>query len=211
MALLSTLILVSPFLFAECKPGGICCIQSILENKTPPPKHRYSTFAKVLKIIRQRNLEVFVVTKSKNDSKTDLSDGCGTLILADSICKKNGNFHSEKISDGTLYNVQNFLGDKIQLVKLTNKDSIDTLKNFNNKIDFLYLDSAKFDEKNPLASQEYILQELKAAYPWFSKNTLVIMDQEKNNGNGKGKLAIDFLRQNGWKIFHQDNQVVCSQ
>lgn len=87
-------------------------------------------------------------------------------------------------------------------------DSIAFLQNFGKTIDFLYLDSYDFDFNNPLPSQYHHLYEIQAAYPKLSENSIVMIDDCDLPHGGKGKFAIEFLTERGWKILENRYQVI---
>ena len=211
--LLTTLaVSLSTLTFAECKPGSECCVKCILEGRIPPKNHRYRTFAKALGLIRDRNLQVFVETAANRyEAVNCLSDGCFTLILGDWIKRNKGQLYTIKFDEGAIHNVKNALGDDAQFVKLIRGDSIDVLGKFEQKIDFLYLDSMDFDPKNPKLSQQHALKEVQAAYPWLSQRSIVMVDDCKQGSCGKSELVVEFLVAHGWKILAKDSQVILSQ
>lgn len=187
-------------------------VKCILNGKTPTDQ-RYKTFAHALKLMRERNLEIFVETATKRvHSENRNSDECFTLILADWIRRNQGQLDSIKFDEGKLQNVKNALGKNAQFIKIVNGNSIDTLKKFGQKIDFIYVDSMDFDERNAKRVQEQALKEIQAAYQWLTPNSIVMVDGCKFGKCGKGALVIDFLHQCGWKtIFVDESQVILSR
>lgn len=203
---------LSALCFADCKPEADCCIKSILEGKIPTENPRYRTLGRAMELIRERQLEVFVETASdRKQSANCLSDECFTLAMADWIKRNQGELSSARFNEGTVHNVDTPLRDNVKFIKLNKGDSVDVLKNFDQKIDFLYLDSLDFDAKNPNPSQNRALQEIEAAYPWLTKRSIVIVDHCESGQCGKGDLVIDFLVNRGWKILAKDSQVILSK
>lgn len=94
----------------------------------------------------------------------------------------------------------------------TKQDSIEFLKNFNKKIDFLFLDSYDYcgDEENIRKCHTHQLNEVKAAMDKLSPICLVLIDDVfDTQWNGKGKLSIPYLIENGFEILHfLDTQVL---
>lgn len=96
-------------------------------------------------------------------------------------------------------------------VVLVCSDSVRYLKSFGKQIDFLYLDSFDYDFNNPSPSQRHHLREIIAAYPWLTKESIVMIDDCDLAGGGKGVLVISYLINRGWKIAMQGYQVIMVQ
>ena len=92
------------------------------------------------------------------------------------------------------------------------QDSIEFLKTFHRKIDFLILDSYDYcgDEENVRKSHVHQLNELKAVWDKLNNKCLILIDDVFNEQwDGKGKLSIPFLLENGFKVLHFiDNQLL---
>ena len=88
-------------------------------------------------------------------------------------------------------------------VVLNVSDSVSYLDTFQENIDFLYLDSYDYSSKDisiQKASQEHHLKEIKAVEDKLHDNSIVLIDDCRLPGGGKGKLAIEYLTKSGWKI-----------
>jgi hypothetical protein len=75
-------------------------------------------------------------------------------------------------------------------------------------IDFLYLDSYDYEWNNPSPSQEHHLREIQAAFPRLHENSVVMIDDCALPQGGKGKLAIEYLKERGWKILLEQYQTI---
>ena len=99
-----------------------------------------------------------------------------------------------------------------EYVTYKQQDSVEFLKNFHRKIDFLFLDSYDYcgDEENVRKCHEHQLNEVKAVMDKLNDRCLILIDDVFNEQwNGKGKLSIPYLLENGFKILHFiDNQVL---
>lgn len=126
-----------------------------------------------------------------------------------------------KETDSVVYVVdidENHLSKSKQIVPeskyivYTKQDSIEFLQNFDKKIDFLFLDSYDYcgDEENVRRCHVHQLNEVKAAMDKLNDKCLVLIDDVfDTNWNGKGKLSIPYLLENGFKVLHLlDNQVL---
>jgi len=87
-------------------------------------------------------------------------------------------------------------------------DSAAFLKNFDKTIDFLYLDSWDYSETDPMPAQIHCLNEIKGAYDKLSPNSIVMIDDCNIPGGGKGKLAIQWLLERGWRLHINRHHVI---
>ncbi len=127
---------------ASCK----CNSEKILENKIPYDNHRYRTFAIALDLLSDRKAAIIVETgTSRYGLSNCLGDGCSTIIFAEWARNNGGKLYSVDINAINLQNAAEALGDLRPIVHLVHSDSIEFLKNFNQPIDFLYLDSYDLD------------------------------------------------------------------
>lgn len=99
-----------------------------------------------------------------------------------------------------------------EYVTYKTQDSVEFLKNFHRKIDFLFLDSYDYcgDEENVRKCHEHQLNEVKAVWDKLNDRCLILIDDVFNEQwNGKGKLSIPYLLENGFEVLHFiDNQVL---
>jgi hypothetical protein len=194
---------------AEHRKKCNSCHSSFLKGKIPKDNLRYKTFLKVLKLLDERGARVIVETGTdRNGIEGCKSDGCSTLIFAEWSRSRKAEFFSIDIDEKALRQAAKFLGEARKFVHFVCIDSVAFLENFNRPIDFLYLDSFDFDENNPRPSQEHHLKEIKAAYPRLTKNSIVMIDDCALPHGGKGKLAIEFLLEKGWKILLLKHQTI---
>lgn len=99
-----------------------------------------------------------------------------------------------------------------QYVSYTKDDSINYLKNFSEKIDLLFLDSYDYcgDEENIRKCHEHSLNEILAAWDKLNEKCFVLIDDIFNNEwEGKGKLSVPYLLNNGFEVvYYKDSQVL---
>ncbi|ARV10486.1 hypothetical protein BTO05_12905 [Winogradskyella sp. PC-19] len=177
-------------------------------------RRRRVTFAKVLKLLKERNAKVIVETgTSRKGLEGAKSDGAATIVFG-KWAKENGAvMHSVDISEdsveGSRSEVQNQGLNKVVTVHLD--DSLNYLKNFKGEIDFLYLDSydySKTDLQIQKDSQEHHLKEFKIIEDRLHKNTIVLIDDCGLPGGGKGKTVIAYMLTKGWEIIINKYQVL---
>lgn len=170
---------------------------------------RYGSFKLALDLIIQRNLKVLVETgTSRNGDKNCMGDGCSTMIYSDFLKDNEGSLYSVDISLENLIDAENALKFAKDNVTFIHSDSLLFLRDFPEKIDFLYLDSYDFDAGNPNPSQLHHLKEIMIAYNKLHDNSVVMIDDCGLIHGGKGTLAIQFLKSKGWKIIYDGYQVI---
>ncbi|NGX38416.1 MAG: hypothetical protein K1000chlam2_01589 [Chlamydiae bacterium] len=185
-----------------------CCSSCVIDGKVSPESHKYKAFLKALELIKERKLEVLVETgTSRVDKKKGIVKRCSSLVIADWVRRHGGKLDSLDIKDGVIYRATNEVGDHIQFVKLDNEHSIEFLKQFDQQIDFLYLDSEEISG----VTSEHHLKEITAAYPWLTQRSVVMVDNGESPQGGKGKEAVGFLLDRGWRILSKEQQVMLSQ
>lgn len=204
VSILTSLTLTSASLFG--KPP-----HEYLEGKIPRNNARYQTFEYALRLLEERNARTIVETgTARFGDREFVGDGGSTIIFAEwgkdhgaeffSIDKSMENIIvSRRATERHVPNYQ---------VYYIYSDSIAFLQGFNREIDFLYLDSFDYDPENPFPSQEHHLKEIVAAYPFLTEKSVVMIDDCKLPGGGKGGLAIRFLLSKGWRLLQNGYQVI---
>lgn len=194
------------FLFLLLVP---CFASASLEDKIPPNNVRYKTFRYALALMEERGARVLVETGTARGGKCNCEgDGCSTLVFGEWAHQHQAILYSVDIDPQAIARAREDLGDVASAVQLVEGDSGNFLHNFGQPIDFLYLDSYDFDVHNPLPSQCHHLKEIKAAYPWLGKQSIVMIDDCDLPHGGKGRLVLHYLRQRGWKVVADGYQVV---
>jgi len=154
---------------------------------------KYFTFKAALNLFLQNNGQIIVETGTQR-VKDDPGGSSTTLFGA--FCKRYGK---------KLFTVDNNpLHMKISIdctrefkdyITYVLKDSMKFLREFNQKIDLLYLDS--LDCPPPPAdateAQLYNLSELKAAYDRLGKGSILLIDDNNFTNGGKSRFSKAFL------------------
>jgi len=200
-----------------CFPAyGQECCQEFLESRIAKSDKRYSTFKYALSLLEERNAKVLVETgTARYGSKNCSGDGCSTLIFGNWAIAHGAKVFSVDIDRSAVgaaeiavliaFSKEEYLKGTIKIVC---QDSVSFLNDFDRKIDFLYLDSYDVDLNNPYPSQEHHLKEIIAAYPHFSQNCIVMIDDCDLPFGGKGKLVIEYLLERGWTIAASEYQTI---
>jgi hypothetical protein len=169
----------------------------------------------------KRTLELLDATKAKTIIETGTSreglhgaksNGAATIVFG-KWAQLNGAFvHSVDISERSVTAAQKEvdaqgLGDSVTIYL---SDSIAFLRNFGQKVDFLYLDS--YDYSNDIEvqrkSQEHHLKEFKAIEHRLHDKSIVLIDDCDLPNGGKGKLVVEYMLKKGWKIDMEAYQIL---
>ena len=125
-----------------------------------------------------------------------------TLIFSDYAKHVNGKLHSCDIEKKNVDNARKFTKRNSDFINFVVDDSLNFLKNFQTKIDFLYLDSLDGQFENASSHQ---LQEIKNSIDKLQKDSLVLLDDK----GVKTKLSINFMLENSFEIINEtENQVL---
>jgi len=180
-----------------------------IENYNNKKNFRFSSFKFALIEANKRNHKILVetgVARGKEKflffTKTNWKDGMSTLIFSDYAKHVNGKLHSCDIEKKNVDNARKFTKRNSDFINFVVDDSLNFLKNFQTKIDFLYLDSLDGQFENASSHQ---LQEIKNSIDKLQKDSLVLLDDK----GVKTKLSINFMLENSFEIINEtENQVL---
>lgn len=181
-----------------------------------PITGRNASFLRVMEILSREygELPITIVETGCIRGTSDVSrmgDGWSTL---------NWEFHAKRT--GSIVHVVDINADHIsrskeivpesEWVKYSLGDSVEYLKNFNGRIDLLFLDSFDYcgDEENVRACHNHSLNEVIAAWDKLNDRCFVLIDDVFNDSwDGKGKLTIPYLLKNGFVLeYFTDHQAL---
>lgn len=131
------------------------------------------------------------------------ADGQSTAIFAMLTKELNGNFIAYDISQDSIdRTVQLLLGmGLLGYATLVLGDSVSALSARKSQIQFAYLDSYDFDEKNPLPCQRHQLAEVGAILGKMTKPGMIMLDDcGPLAQGGKAGMSSPFLVEHGWKL-----------
>ena len=174
---------------------------------------RFKSFEKTLEICLKRNLKNIVETGTARGKtkffffkKYNWKDGMSTPMFAEYVKHVNGVLHTCDISPKNIANARQFTKEFKDYIKFYTKDSLVFLRELNESIDLLYLDS--LDGHDPIAASEHQLKEAKIAIAKLHSKSLILLDDKGSKTN----LSINFLLNNNFKIIHETNyQVLLSR
>ncbi len=183
-----------------------------LQNRIPEENFRHNSFLLALKLMSSMDAKVIVETGTARGGLQEcLSNGCSTLIFAHWASDNNAVVYSVDINEDAIKVAENCVEQYSNHVQFIHSDSVQLLSNFNQPIDFLYLDSYDYDINNPRPSQLHHLKEIKAAYPWLHEKSIIMIDDCNLPKGGKGKLVINYLKKRNWKVIFSNYQVILSR
>lgn len=191
--------------------GGLYATANLkhLENRITEENSRHSTFLKAMELMTERGVKTVVETgTSRYGAANCLWDGCSTLIFSDWAKENNAIIYSVDIDQNAILAAEAALEPPTDHVVFVHSDSVEFLRNFNQTIDFLYLDSYDFELDNPGPSQQHHLNEIIAALPFLAEESIILIDDCDLPHGGKGKLAIEYLEAHGWKKIMEGYQVL---
>jgi len=173
---------------------------------------RYESFAFALKEAQKRSLKTLVETGVARGKikffffiKKNWKDGMSTLIFSNYASFIGGHLYSCDVSQKNLDNAKRLSKEFNNAITFIKDDSLNFLKNFNQKIDFLYLDS--LDGQDPNASKHQLL-EIKNAEDKLHSKSLILLDDKESKTN----LSINYMVSKKFKIINEtENQVLLSK
>ncbi len=189
--------------------ASILLAKDYLSHRIYHGDKRESTFRLCFELLEQRGAKTLVETgTARNGVKNCRGDGCSTILFADWAKHHNAALFSVDISPEAIKHSRKAVKPVNRHVHFAIQDSISFLRDFDRRIDFLYLDSYDFDADNPSLSQLHHLYEIQAAYPHLHEQSVIMIDDCALPNGGKGKLAIEFLKAHGWEILKEDYQTI---
>mgnify|MGYP003389107570 FL=1 len=175
---------------------------------------RRDTFLMAMDIMSQNKSTVLLETGvARHGLEYSKSDGASTIIFGQYAKNNGAKLYSVDVNHNNIKVCQKSL-DEMNIsshVELTTSDSIEYLKTFPHKVDFLYLDSYDYNRYNSQIineSQIHHLNEIKAIEKKLDRSSIILIDDCNLPGGGKGKKAINYLQSKGWQIVISKYQVL---
>src|SRR5579872_2715035 len=130
--------------------SSLITVPEELTNRIPIENQRYSTFEMALNLIKERQLKTMVETGTARCGKTNcLGDGCSTLIFSHCASKIGAMLYSVDIDPHAVDLARTATAPYADHLVFVCGDSCSFLAEFNQPIDFLYLDSYDYELDNP--------------------------------------------------------------
>jgi hypothetical protein len=180
-----------------------------------PETGRNASFDKIIKMMEEdftspiNIVETGCIRSINPNSK--FGDGWSTINWEYYAKNTNSRVFVVDISQDNIGNAKQIVPES-EYVKYTVSDSIEYLKNFDKTIDVLYLDSYDYSgtEENIARCHNHSLNEVKAAWDKLNPHCYILIDDVYNETfDGKGKLSIPYLMENGFELVYQmDSQAL---
>lgn len=200
------------YLFLTIFMAGYLCADDpahYMEKRLPSNNGRYATFYEALRLMSERQVKVIVETGTARCGDTNFDgDGGSTVLFSHWAHAHGASFYSVDINAKHIEIARAVVLPYLDNVQFVLSDSVRFLSDFDQIIDFLYLDSWDYDEKNPGPAQQHCLKEVQAACSHLTENSIIMIDDCNIPGGGKGRLALGWLEQQGWYRHRNKHQVI---
>lgn len=181
-------------------------LQYLLDNNGK----RKASFEMMLKKISSKSNPLILETGCVRQPE-DFGAGMSTVIF-DKYIEQNGRqCYSVDINPNNVKLAREITNN----VNLTCSDSISFLFKINHElryqgryVDLLYLDSFDFDENNPHPSAMHHIMELLCIWPSCKTGTIIAVDDNFEDGHGKGKYVKQFMLNIGLLPIYDGYQIV---
>ncbi len=176
-------------------------------------RKRRDTFQRCLNLLDKTNARMIIETGTSREGLHGAkSNGAATIVFGKWAQLNQAFLHSVDISEQSVAAAQKEVVAQglIEFVKIHLSDSIQFLESFSEKVDFLYLDSYDYstDVEVQLKSQAHHLKEFVAIEQQLHEKSIVLIDDCDLPNGGKGKLVVEYMLKNGWKILMQEYQIL---
>ena len=175
---------------------------------------RRNTMRSTMALLEERGARMLVETGvARRGLEGTRGDGASTIVFG--LCAKQNHafLHSVDIDSDAIARVGELIVEfkPNELVQFHASDSVQFLNTFEDQVVFLYLDSYDYDKSDvdiQRLSQQHHLDEFQAVESRLHQDTVVLIDDCRLPGGGKGKLVIDYLRSKGWILFCYEYQAI---
>ena len=176
---------------------------------------RKSSFVSLIAYIFENrdvtNFSIIETGTMRTKKEQDMPGDGGSTVLWGLFCKLTGNkCYTVDLLQEAIDTCRTWTKEYADVINYVTQDSVQFLRDFDGKIDLLYLDS--FDSPPHLMEQASIhqLNEISACYDRLAEGTLILLDDAPLDlSGGKVKYSIPFLMEKGAKrIYFADTQIL---
>jgi predicted O-methyltransferase YrrM len=178
---------------------------------------RRDTLRATLALLQARGATMLVETGTARLglAKTK-GDGASTIVFGLWAKQHGAHLHSVDIDPTAIAQARAAVAAQglSDAVSFAAQDSVAFLSGLQTPVDFLYLDSYDYDPRDQAvqkASQEHHLQEFLAIESRLHEDSIVLIDDCAQPGGGKGKLVIEHMLKQGWRIVMDRYQVLLAR
>jgi len=175
---------------------------------------RRDTLREALRLLDKRGAKALLETGvARMGLEKSKGDGASTIVFGLWAKQNDAHLYAVDIDPAATERARQAVVtmDLSDSVTLVTSDSVAYLDEFTDMVDFLYLDSYdyhKTDTAIQTASQDHHLKEIKAIEGCLHEDTVILIDDCDLPNGGKGKLVIEWLTANGWKVHMSEYQVI---
>jgi predicted O-methyltransferase YrrM len=174
---------------------------------------RRNTFRECLRLLDQIDAKVLVETgTSRQGLRAAKGDGAATIVFGKWAKQHAAFLHSVDINEQSVQASQREvdLQGLSKNVTVYLSDSLVFLKDFKERVDFLYLDSYDYskDPEVQKKSQLHHLAEFKSIEHRLHRQSVVLIDDCRLPNGGKGKMAVDYMTRSNWKVLVSAYQIL---
>ncbi len=176
---------------------------------------RIKSFEKIKELIKDRKINIVETGSVRGlEEHSRMGDGWSSYHWLEHAHNTGSNVWTVDIQQHAI-NLTNKLKEQyfpdVTTFTAVTSDSIKFLQEFDQPIDLLFLDSYDYcgPEENIIKCHQHSLSEVKAAWDKLSSGCYVLIDDVFNNAwDGKGKVSIPYLLDNGFElVYYLDSQV----
>ena len=169
---------------------------------------RHNSFSKAIDLAIERNVKVIVETGTAREPDNWHGDGLSTILFGH-FCKEfDSRVWTCDIEGGNIEICRKLTQEYSDKITYVVGDSVAFLKNFEGKIDFLYLDSFDSKTKQMKQAQQHNLNEVMAVEDKLHNNTIILIDDYYPKRHGKGGMSVPYLQDKGWKLVTDESQAL---
>lgn len=216
---------VLPLLGAALLALVVVVVAAVLFRRRPRSLHpllparfdfgrRRDTFRHALRLLEERGATTLVETGSaRGGLEATRREGASTVVFATWAGRHAAVLHSVDLDPASVEAARRAVTELglAERVRFHVGDSVAFLEGFTGEVDFLYLDSWDYDRKDrevQRASQLHHLREYEAIEPRLHDASVVLIDDCRLPGGGKGKLVIERMLARGWRVARRGYQVL---
>ncbi len=184
--------------FEYCDLAGIRYFNKYKYQLDYTEKKRFQTMFEALNILSNIESPVIVETGTLRD--VTLGGGHSTYKFAEFAQRYDGRAHTVDINPQSIEFCKIATFQYQDIISYNAMDSVSYLQSFNDKIDFLYLDSFDSTPGHEEEAAQHQLEEIKAALPRLAKNCIILLDDAALPHGGKTRYSSTYLEDNGFKL-----------
>lgn len=169
---------------------------------------RADSFNRIFEYLNSRNKQNYTIveTGTVRMENNFIGDGCSTILFDKYVSQLGGTVYTVDINSDACA-VSRRLTSNNTIVVLGDSVSFLNKFRFPHEIDLLYLDSFDFDAENPHPSSFHHMKELATIWAKLTPGCLIVVDDNFEDGKGKGTYVKDFLINVGGKLLFDDYQL----